>query len=120
MLDFGPFLKKWEAGAVLANLLEIQVSEGKGKSHLLIASAVDLSPSHKALIICLWAAGWPAARSRTGCPPAHRKRGGKLQEPMEGWGAAAGGQSIWGAAGPQLRGAVLVAKLWLNACQGRD
>lgn len=46
MLDFRPFINHWGGGAVLANLLEVQVSEGEAASNLLAAGAVDLSQSH--------------------------------------------------------------------------
>lgn len=51
--DIGPFIKQREAGAALANLLAIRLSEGQGESNLLAAGAADLSLSHKALVTCL-------------------------------------------------------------------
>jgi len=64
LLDFGPFIKQWEVGGVLASFFEIWLSEGEGESNLLAAGAVALFPSQKILIIKLRAAGWPALRKQ--------------------------------------------------------
>lgn len=83
VLDFGPFIKQWEVGAVLTNLLEILVSENEGESNLLAAGAVDLSLSHEALIICLQAAGWPAVRRQNWmsfCPQKKRRKAVRAHE----------------------------------------
>lgn len=55
----------------------------EGESNPLAAGAVDLSPSHKALIICLWAAGWPAVRRQNWisfCPQEKRRKAARAHE----------------------------------------
>lgn len=83
-LDFGPFMKQWELGAVLANLSEIRLSKGEGENNPLAAGAVDLSLSHEVLIICLRAAGWSAVRRQNWMFSCLQEKRRKLREPMKG------------------------------------